>query len=69
MLRTESITALAADAADDAPRASMICAPRCCTVAMNSPRSHSMSSIAPVAGFPFTAVFSKSGNCVEEWLP
>ena len=33
--RTWSIAAFAADAADDAPRASMIAAPRCCTVGMN----------------------------------
>ena len=69
MLRTESMTALAAEAADDAPRASMIWAPRCCTVVMNSPRSHSMLSMTSTAGLPSMAVFSKSGNCVDEWLP
>jgi hypothetical protein len=35
MLTTESMTADAAEAADDAPRAAMTAAPRCCTVAMN----------------------------------
>src|SRR5437899_105888 len=34
--RTWSMAALAADAALDAPRASMMAAPRCCTVVMNS---------------------------------
>ncbi len=43
MLRTVSITALAALAALDWPRAAMIAAPRCCTVAMKSPCSHASS--------------------------
>jgi len=34
---TVSIAALAADAADEAPRASMIAAPRFCTVVRKSP--------------------------------
>ena len=34
---TWSIAAFAADAADDAPRASITAAPRCCTVGMNVP--------------------------------
>ena len=39
--RTWSIAAFAADAALDAPRASMMAAPRCCTVGMKSFSSHS----------------------------
>ena len=43
---TWSIAAFAADAADDAPRASMIAAPRLATVGMNVSRSHASSSTA-----------------------
>src|SRR6202158_360917 len=39
MLLTESSTALAAEAAEDDPRASMTAAPRFCTVSMNFPFS------------------------------
>ena len=42
--RTWSMAALAADAADEAPRASMIAAPRFCTVGMKSFSSQSWSS-------------------------
>ena len=49
MLRTVSITALAAEAADDEPRAAMIAAPRCWTVVMNSPRSHASSLMTSAA--------------------
>ena len=41
---TWSMAALAADAADDDPRASMIAAPRCCTVGMNSFSIHAWST-------------------------
>ena len=37
------MAALAADAADDAPRASMIAAPRLATVGMKVPSTHSWS--------------------------
>ena len=41
---TWSMAALAADAAEDAPRASMMAAPRLATVGMNVPVSHSWST-------------------------
>ena len=44
--RMWSTAALAADAADDAPRASMIAAPRLATVGMNVPSTHSWSPTA-----------------------
>ena len=66
--RTWSSAALAADAADDAPRASMIAAPRCCTVGMNSFSIHAWSTSSP-AGLPSTCAWNTSGYCVAEWLP
>ena len=69
MLFTESIAALAADAADDAPRASITAAPRFCTVSMNSPCSHAGSVITSGAGLPPIRALAKSGYCVAEWLP
>ena len=41
---TWSMAAFAADAAEEAPRASMMAAPRLATVGMNVPRSHSQST-------------------------
>jgi len=38
------MAAFAAEAAEEAPRASMIAAPRLATVGMNVPRSHSPST-------------------------
>src|SRR6185436_13323273 len=58
----------AADAADDAPRALMIAAPRCCTVGMNSSR-YQLGGTRDSAGFPATVACVRSGNCVAEWLP
>ena len=52
MLTTESMAALAADAADESPRASMMAAPRFCTVVRNSPWSQASSSMTSGAGFP-----------------
>ena len=50
--RTWSMAADAADAADDAPRALMIAAPRCCTVGMNC-SLYQASSTSESAGLPF----------------
>ena len=36
----QSLAALAADMADESPLASMIALPLCCTVSVNSPRTH-----------------------------
>ncbi len=68
-LTTVSIAAFAADAAELAPRASMIAAPRFCTVVMKSPRNQSWSVIAAGAATPFRVALAKSGNWVAEWLP
>src|SRR5690242_11785614 len=62
------MAAEAAEAAEEAPRALMMAAPRCCTVGMNSPLIHSwFTSLA--AGLPFTVAARMSGYWVEEWLP
>ena len=66
--RTWSIAALAADAADDAPRASMISAPRLPTRGMYSFSYQSMSTWS-TARSPFTFALNRSGNIVGEWLP
>src|SRR6202044_1463558 len=66
---TWSIAALAADAADDNPRASMIAAPRLPTVGMNVLRFHSSSLISLVSDSPSTVAKRKSGYMVGEWLP
>ena len=63
------MTAFAALAAELWPRALMIAAPRCWTLAMNSPRSHSSSPITSGAGRPPMRACHASGNCVDEWLP
>merc|ERR1712176_1423808 len=66
--RTWSIAALAAEAAEDAPRALMIAAPRCATVGMYS-FSYQSCSTRERAASPATVVFDRSGYCVAEWLP
>src|ERR1700733_5022960 len=66
--RMWSIAADAAEAADDAPRALMIAAPRCCTTGMNVSSSHFWST-SDFAGLPFTTVWLISGYCVAEGLP
>ena len=63
------MVAEAADAADDAPRASMIAAPRLATVGMNVPASQSWSPTASAALRPPTSAWNRSGYCVAEWLP
>src|SRR5215813_11648987 len=67
-VRMWSIAADAADAADDAPRALMIAAPRCCTIGMNSSRYHACGT-RDSAGLPPAVACARSGNCVAEWLP
>ncbi len=67
-LRTWSIAALAAEAAELAPRASMIAAPRCCTVGMKVD-SNQLWSISSDAARPFTSAWKMSGYWVAEWLP
>jgi hypothetical protein len=59
---------LAADAADDAPRASMISAPRLPTRGMYS-SAYQVSSTCSMAGRPFALALNRSGNIVGEWLP
>src|SRR5512145_496844 len=63
-----SIAADAADAADEAPRALMMAAPRCCTIGMNC-SLYQASSTSVSAGRPLTVAWCRSGYCVAEWLP
>ncbi len=63
-----STAALAADAADDAPRASMIAAPRLATVGMKVFSIHS-SSTCSATGLPPNCARNRSGYWVAEWLP
>src|SRR5712692_345253 len=63
------MAALAADAADDEPRASMMAAPRCWTVGMNSPSIHLRSLRRRAAPFFETWAWKRSGYWVAEWLP
>src|SRR5690606_345334 len=66
---TWSIAAEAADAADDAPRASMIAAPRLATVGMKSFSSQSWSLTVSAAFLPAISAWKMSGYWVAEWLP
>ena len=63
------MAALAADAAEDAPRAWMIAAPRLPTLGRYSFSYQAMSSTASTALRPFTVALKRSGNIVGEWLP
>ena len=69
--RTWSIAALAAEAAEEAPRASMIAAPRLPTLGRNSFSIHSL--VVDDLGRRATAVYARvvtgPGTCVGEWLP
>ena len=60
---TWSMAAFAADAADDAPRASMTAAPRFCTVGMKSLVSQARSVTTSAAGLPSTSAWKMSGYC------
>src|SRR5260221_7567970 len=67
--RTWSIAAFAAEAAEESPRASMIAAPRFCTVGMNVDSIHAWSLMSLAAFWPSTSALNTSGYCVAEWLP
>src|ERR1700752_264685 len=64
-----SVVADAADAADEAPRASMIAAPRLATVGMKSFSIHAWSLTTSAAFLPPTSAWKMSGYWVAEWLP
>src|SRR6202007_2305119 len=67
--RAASTVADAAEAADDAPRASMIAAPRLATVGMKS-FSIQDGWLTPSAAFlPLISAWKMSGYWVAEWLP
>ena len=59
----------AADAAEDAPRASMIAAPRLATVGMKSFSIQAWSLTTSAAFLPPTSAWKMSGYWVAEWLP
>ena len=63
------MAALAAEAALEAPRASMIAAPRFWTVGMKSFSIHPRSPIVSAAPEPLTLAWNTSGYWVAEWLP
>src|SRR6478609_6644566 len=67
--RMWSTVALAALAAELAPRASMMAAPRCCTVGRKVDSIQAWSSIASAAFLPSTRALNRSGYWVAEWLP
>ena len=52
--RMWSMAALAAEAADDRPRAAMMAAPRLPTVGRNTSRFHSWSLMVSLTDLPFT---------------
>src|SRR5437868_10754854 len=66
---TWSMAPLAADSADDRPRALMIAAPRFWHCGTNVSSSHLRSVTTSVAGLPLTLALVKSGYCVLLWLP
>src|SRR3954468_19865832 len=63
------MAALAAEAALERPRASMMAAPRCWTVGRNVPSIQAWSSISSAAFLPLTSAWNTSGYWVAEWLP
>src|SRR6516164_10652846 len=67
--RAASMVADAADAAEEAPRASMIAAPRLATVGMKSFSIHAWSLTTSAAFLPPTSAWKMSGYWVVEWLP
>src|SRR5688572_23558249 len=66
---TWSMAAEAADAAEDAPRASMIAAPRLATVGMKVFSSQAWSFTVSAALLPAISAWNRSGYWVAEWLP
>src|SRR6202035_143987 len=67
--RAASVVADAAEAADDAPRASMIAAPRLATVGMKSFSIQLWSLTTSAAFLPPISAWKMSGYWVAEWLP
>src|SRR5882672_3783657 len=67
--RTWSMAAFAALAAEERPRASMIAAPRFCTVGMNVVSSQAWSLIIGQTFLPSASVWKTSGYWVAEWFP
>src|SRR6185312_1805703 len=67
--RAASTVADAAEAAEDAPRASMIAAPRLATVGMKSFSIQLWSLTTSAAFLPPTSAWNTSGYWVAEWLP
>src|ERR1700738_3140829 len=67
--RAASTVADAADAAEEAPRASMIAAPRLATVGMKSFSIQFWSLTTSAAFLPPTSAWKMSGYWVAEWLP
>src|SRR5690606_8038994 len=67
--RAASIVAEAAEAALDAPRASMIAAPRLATVGMKSFSIQAWSFTTSAALRPAISAWKTSGYWVAEWLP
>src|SRR5690606_25894437 len=67
--RMWSMAALAADAAEDKPRASMMAAPRLPTVGINVSRFQASSLMSPARLWPPTVAKRMSGYMVGEWLP
>src|SRR5437588_10926403 len=63
------MAALAADAALDAPRASMMAAPRLPTSGRNELSIHAWSSTRADACSPPTSAWKRFGYMVGEWLP
>ena len=64
-----SIAALAAEAADDAPRASMIAVPRLATVGISVSLYQASSPITSESLRPSAVALVQSANMVGEWLP
>src|SRR6185503_6334474 len=67
--RMWSTAALAALAAEDRPRASMMAAPRFCTVGMKLVSSQAWSLIMGQTFLPSHSAWKMSGYWVAEWLP
>src|SRR5215218_1436511 len=66
---TWSMAAEAAEAAEEAPRASMMAAPRLATVGMKVSASHFSSLTTSAAFLPAISAWKMSGYWVAEWLP
>src|SRR5690349_12815943 len=63
------MAALAAEAAEERPRAAMIAAPRLPTVGRNVSRFHASSLIMALSGLPLALAKRYSAYIVGEWLP